>query len=351
MKRNREKASKWISFLMLSMLLVICGITSLSAQSRLTEGTAEFFAALPAGSTGPEGLTVGPDGTVYVSTFGFTKDVASSSPGHLIAFRDNGALIRDVVVSGASPHLIGLNFNPVTGDLLIVDFPNKAALKVDPVTGASSVFMTVSGNAFLNDLTFDRAGNVYVSDSVQGIIWKAGPQGGPGVAWISDPLLTSTGFPPFGANGLRFNHAQDTLFVTNTGNGTVIEIPVANGNPGKPSVFVNGAITADGLAIDSHENLWIVANQADEIIVVNPGGKVIARSGEFEGMSASGQPRGLLFPASIAFSPDGNTAYISNLSLNVEILGLTPAVDTPWTKLVNSYTISKMRVRLQPDQE
>src|SRR6185437_8755764 len=117
--------------------------------------------------------------------------------------------------------------------------------KVDPVTGASSVFMTVTGSSGLNALTFDKAGNVYVSDSFQGIIWRTGPAGGAATAWASDPLLTTTGVPPFGANGIEFNNEGDTMFVANTGNDTLVKIPVANGTPGKPAVFVNSINGAD----------------------------------------------------------------------------------------------------------
>ena len=42
----------------------------------------------------------------------------------------------------------------------------------------------------------------------------------------------------------------------------------------------------------------------DEIVVVNPNGKVIAKLGDFYGVD-DGVPRGLLFPASLAFSADG----------------------------------------------
>ena len=64
------------------------------------------------------------------------------------------------------------------------------------------------GGSGLNDITFDRAGNVYVSDSAQGIIWKSPPNGGVATAWIDDPLLRTAGVPPFGANGLRFNQRR-----------------------------------------------------------------------------------------------------------------------------------------------
>ena len=130
-------------------------------------------------------------------------------------------------------------------------------------------------------MTFDKAGNVYVSDSAQGIIWKTGPAGGAGTAWVTDPLLTTTGVPPFGANGLQFNNEETALFVANTGNDTVVQIPVSSGTPGAPAVFVNSINGADGLAIDRNDNLWVCANQNDEIVVVSPTGKLLARLGDF----------------------------------------------------------------------
>ena len=56
-------------------------------------------------------------------------------------------------------------------------------LTVDPKTGASSVFMTVTGhNPGLDGLTFEASGSVYVTDAHQGIIWKIGRGGGEATA-------------------------------------------------------------------------------------------------------------------------------------------------------------------------
>src|SRR4029453_14950596 len=126
------------------------------------------------------------------------------------------------------------------------------------------------------------------------------PTGGAIAPWKADAVLTTTGVPPFGANGLAFNGAGNTLFVCNTGNDSVVQIPVlAGGGAGNASVFVNSVNGGDGLIIDEQDNLWLAANQADEIVVVNPAGRVIAKLGDFEGLDPKGAPRGLLFPASL----------------------------------------------------
>ncbi len=336
----------------LAALFLICAAAPVRAWNR---GHAEIFAVLPDGSTGPEGLTVGADGNVYVATFGFNSQGPVGGLGQLFVFNPSGRLLRQVAIAGSSSHLLGLAFHPMTGALLVIDFGNKQVLKVNPVTGLSSVFMTVSGPAGLNGLTFDKAGNVYVTDSFQGIVWKTGAGGGAGTPWLSDPLLAPSLAPgenlspPFGANGAEFNNEGTTMFVTNTAYHFIVRIPLKNdGTAGTPQIFVTGINAPDGLAIDRDDNLWICANQQDEILVVDPSGKVIAKRGDFEGVDEDGVPHGLLFPASPAFSLDGKFLYVSDLALDLRVFNLPEAVDSQWTAQVRRYTVSKISARIPP---
>ena len=122
----------------------------------------------------------------------------------------------------------------------------------------------------------------------------------------------------------------------------------ADGTAGKASVFVTGINAPDGIAIDKNDTLWVCANQEDEIVVINRQGKVIAKLGDFNGITEDGVVRGLLFPASLAFSRDGQPLYVSNLTLFLPFAGADPAIDSAWTLQVNHYTVAKIRAEIPP---
>jgi sugar lactone lactonase YvrE len=140
------------------------------------------------------------------------------------------------------------------------------------------------------------------------IIWRFSPNEsralvGQASAWVpTNPLLVpNNGVPSFGANGIEFNKAQNAMFVCNTAMDWIVEIPVTGrtpgrgGTPGTPVVFTNSINGCDGIAIDSSDNIWAAANQADEIVVVDPTGKVIAKLGDFDGVNGA-RPRVCCFP-------------------------------------------------------
>ena len=337
------------------------GLLTGAPASAWDRGDVDVLAVLPEVTPGQpssvEGLTVGPDGNIYVPSFGFNTAGALSGNAALFVIKPDGRLVRKVTIANSSPHMLGLRFNPVNGFLLVLDFGAGKVLHVDPATGASAVFMTPTvAGAGLNALTFDKLGNAYVSDSFNGIIWKTGPNGGTPTIWSNSPLLgPGTGLtPPFGANGVEFNNAGTVMYVANTAFHQIIQIPVnPNGTAGTAAIFITGINAPDGIAIDKHDNLWVCANQEDDIIVLDRTGKVIAKLGDFNGISERGVVRGLLFPASLAFSLDRKTLYVSNLTLFLPFAGAQAAVDSPWTLQVKRYTVAKLRAaipRLDDDE-
>ena len=345
------------------MLLLLASLAAPLATNAWERGKVETFATLPPGEAHPEGITVDHEGNVYVVTVASNKP--RTSEGTLLVFDPQGKHLRTVGIKGSSRLLLDLGFHPRTGQLLVVDYKDGKVLSVDPKTGASSVFMTVTGkNPGLDGMTFDPAGNVYVSDAHQGIIWKAGPDGGEASAWVNSPLLKPTRIPPgIGANGLAFNRKKTALFVANTASDTIVKIPVTGSTfeAGTPEVFVNRVGGGpDGVIIDEHDNLWIACNQSNEILVLEPThGQVIAKLGDFGGIDRNGAPIGFLWSNSLVFH--GDDVLVTNLSLDVgtalsqlaDELGMAhvagkhlQTIDGEWAQRVKVHTVSRIKKRI-----
>jgi len=269
----------------------------------------------------PEGIAVDPHGRLYASAFSFTP------VANICVLDRHGNLHPEDTIpvaagTAAVAALLGELFVPGEG-LYVCDFgdgtvPNGRLLRVDPRT--KSVATIASGFAAPNAIARDRHGRLYVSDSFLGTISRVSPDGSGLVVWAADPLLTTTGQPPFGANGVAFDVDERFLYVANTGDSSVLRIPVnADGTAGNLEVFAKGsdldAATgatqslhgADGIAFDTGGNLWVCANQANEVQVLSPGGELVARY-------AGAGPNALDFPASLVFR--GRKLFLTNLSLN-----------------------------------
>jgi sugar lactone lactonase YvrE len=344
-----------------TMLMMLALLATPLATKAWERGKVETFATLPAGEAHPEGITVDREGNVYVTTVAMNKP--ASSEGTLLVFDPEGRHLRTVGIKGSSRLLLDIHFHPRTGKLLVADYKAGKVLSVDPKTGDASVFMTVTGvNPGLNSITFDAADNAYVTDSHQGIIWKVGPDGGEGSAWVTSPLLKPRA-GLIGANGLVFNNKKTALFVANTGNDTIVKIPLTGSTlePGTPEVFVNRVSAGpDGLHIDEHDNLWVACNQANEIVVLEPTqGRVIAKLGDFAGIDRNGAPKGLLWPNTFAFH--GDDILVTNLSVDMDAVFKRLAdefgmphlktmnlrnIDGPWAQQVKVHTVSKIKKRI-----
>jgi sugar lactone lactonase YvrE len=277
----------------------------------------DFGPSLQADCPFPEGIALDPAGRVYASS------LASAPTANICLLDPHGRLLRKIPVAagpGGVAALLGMLFVPGEGlyvtDLADGTAPHGRLLHVD---GRGRVTTVADGFAAPNAIARDDAGHLFVSDSFAGTVTRVRPDGSGKVVWAESPLLRTAGQPPFGANGLAFDAAQAFLYVANTGDDAVLRIAVqADGGAGPVQPFARGADLdarlgtshsldgADGIAFDVGGNLWVCANQANEIQVLSPEGELVAR---YRGAGADA----LDFPASLVFR--GDLLFVSNLSL------------------------------------
>jgi len=333
----------------------------------------DTFAVLPTGVRFPEGITANPaNGDIYTATFDSPNPKTNPNPNNkLLRFDRHGRLIasRDF---GTTP-LLGLEFDQThkkvyiaaVGDFdgsgsrilrVAADLTDLEQVAIIPKLGApdprivgnpdeSEDRIIFGDNARVpNAMVFDGKGNLYISDSFQGAIFKIAK-----VADCSkdckvedpplshDPLLATAGFPPFGANGLAFNKDESVLYVANTGDDRVLSVETVSGT-GKVTVFAESINGADGLVFDKRSGLlWVCANQADEVVALNANGRIVAKLGEFRGINRDGTPEGLLFPASPVIVDD--EIFVTNLAI-----ALTAASGDEPEEDVTRWTISKVKL-------
>jgi sugar lactone lactonase YvrE len=352
-----------------ALFLLACFVLIPLQAAAWNRGKVELFATLPEGVRFPEGITANrSNGDIFVGTF----DVGSTN-NQLLRFDRRGRLEASRAF-GTTP-LLGLEFDRIDRKVYIAavgDFSGtkvgsriqriaanfNAATPVEDVAeilpigapgprvvpnpdGSSDSITYGSGARVPNALVFDSHGNLYVSDSFQGAIFRINR---PDICapkcvvttLVHDPLLATAGFPPFGANGLAFNRDQSALFIANTGDDRVLRFDMASE---RLTVFAESINGADGLAFDEHGRLWVAANQADELVALNAQGRVVAKLGDFNGIRRNESPDGLLFPASIVIVDD--ELFVTNLALP-----LTPTAGDEPEEDVHRYTISRIRARV-----
>lgn len=321
------------------------------------------FAELPVGVRHPEGLAVNPDnGEVYVGTFD-ARMPASTRNNQLLRYSANGKLLAQRAF-GQTP-LTGVEFK--AGKLYVLNFGASKLQRlpanfyastpiedvvaftalnptapmprhVDNPDGSQDVITFSSkGLPGLNGMVFDKQNNLYISDSFQGAIYRVdnvvscAPCGL--TTFARDPLFSTAGHLPFGANGLAFNKDESVLYINNAGDGRVLRMPM----PGGPiSVLSESVFGADGLLFHNGY-LWVASNQSDAMVALDQSGRVRARVGEFLGIDKDGAPKGLLFPSGGAVQ--GSRMIVANLALP-----LTPSVGDEWEEDVTRWNLMSFEI-------
>jgi len=242
----------------------------------------------PTQSQLPEGIALDKEGNIYVGLYPTGQIWKITSDGQQSVFAT-----LNVGTSGGG--LVGITLDGM-GGMYVCDATFEAATHgiwhVDQ-NGATTMLAALDPTGFPNAIALDKAGNLYVTDSYLGEIWKVSSSGEASV-WIKSPLLDPAS-PTccYGANGIEFDRGD--LFVANTDLGTIVRIkPGEEDSAPRADVYVKSPalVGADGLSFDVRHNMYVTADYQNTLLEVTADGEI---------QTLATIKDGLDFPADTAF--------------------------------------------------
>lgn len=271
----------------------------------------------------------------------FAESITSDKEGNLYVGDNMGRILRinpetasSQVVGTVPPSeagncsvLLGIKFNQ-DGDLFVANGQCGQVWKLDKdkisssSPGEAKLFKT--GLKYANDIAFDRFGRMFVSDSINGIMWAVDVKSKDTIQFANQLTSRDPSFP-FGINGMAISD-DGTIYFANTGNGVIHKVDVRKEDGAINSVIVwrshEALIGADGLAFDKAGNLWVTANSRNAILAITPDRRIIE-------VARNDNTGPLEFPSSITFS--GESIFITNFDVGMgenqdNKLGIGPSI-------------------------
>jgi sugar lactone lactonase YvrE len=264
----------------------------------------------------PEGIAITRTGDVYVTLLplGQVIRVAPDGSWSVVATLDAVAGGATGIVADATGRLyVGVSSgNPATQGVHVIERDGST----HRIAGTEAI-------GFPNGLAFDRRGNLYVTDSAAGIVWRIDRDGAV-TPWLAHALLQGTGAFglgfPIGANGIAYDNG--IMWIVNSEQGSLVRVPVnPDGSAGSPVLFAAdpALFGIDGIALDVHGRVYGAVNVQNTIVRIDP------TSGAFATIADAAD--GLDFPASLAFGT-GQSLRKTMFIVNFAFLD-DPAAPTP----------------------
>src|SRR5215831_7185486 len=149
--------------------------------------------------------------------------------------------------------------------------PNSRGVWKLPPDAPPIRLAALSMEALPNGLVHHQ-GQLYVADSVLGVIWLVSDQGGTATVWASGAELAQAGGGLPGPNGLKLFKGE--LYVSNPSQTTIVAIQVQpDGSAGTRRIHASG-VFCDDFAFDVHGSLYCGTDPFDTLLRIAPNGAV-----------------------------------------------------------------------------
>ncbi len=287
----------------------------------------------------PEGIITDKDGNIYVGNRYYVNDKRLAE---IIKIKPDGAhnvsaKLPSTAVPGAEG-LLGLaldNNGDLYAGIATFDSTTQGVYKIN-MSDSSSERLPGSEHIFFpNGLIFDSNGNLYVTDSFTGMVWKYGSDK-EFKMWMADTLLAPLTNDPYGsplpgANGIAFS-PPNNLYIANTERASIVHIPINNdGSAGTASIVVQNPMIAsiDGIVTDNHGEIYGLV-PGYRVIGAYPLVKVDPMTGSITPVVIDTlQTAKFDVPTSLAFDKgglDNSKLFVANADLAISPVGPGPGV-------------------------
>jgi gluconolactonase len=243
---------------------------------------------------------------------------------------------RRYLTEGSLPNGITFARN---GDLVIANFGTDAIERMTREGQSRTLFTEIDGRPLgkVNFAMTDLRGRIWITVTTRVRPWirsinERTPDGYVAVMDDDGLRVVAEGF--VGTNEVRFDAAEEWLYVVESNARRISRIRIDDGNEVAREVFGPGELpgTPDGCAFDSFGNLWVTLIHADRLIAITPEGDLLTLLDDGNAESSAiydrhvaagsvtaeimGRTRGTLAPlmASLTFGgPDLRTVYLGSI--------------------------------------
>ena len=238
-----------------NLLALLAASTSLVACADDDKPQPDLL-ALPGSAYYPENVHADDDGTLYVG---------SLTTGQIVAFDDGATAPRTVHAAGADG-VTGLTGVLVHDDELwacSIDtmFQRPTEVRSFSLDGTPKQTYVLGSQYFCNDLTFDDAGNLYVTDSFNGTVQRLKKGAAAFDTFVEDPRFVPDTQGAFGLDGIVYTGGA--LYINKLDTGELFEVSL---DKQVTAIAVSPPLAApDGMRVLDDHSLLVIEGGAGRL--------------------------------------------------------------------------------------